>query len=156
MPETREEMLARMDRMRANRRGKGELTPKQQADMAEADAARRPMSTPADAEIERCCQVALTFVGSLDPGWKERIEIMLEVRNFCARQALGAMMGYCLDRSLHLEIPSHPFFEPGNHPMLEKPCEECGVMFSPKVPGERFHDNNCGFAFQRKQARKAG
>jgi len=155
MAETHEEMLARMERMRVARtvKSKGELTPKQQADMAEAEAARHA-PLPGDDELEAKCQAVLDFVGSLDPGWKQRLAIMREVRMSSARQDLGAMCGYVLDRSLHLEIPAHPFFEPGNHPMREKDCEwtKCRKPFRPAVPGQRFCSNDCGIAFIKQVA----
>lgn len=158
MAETHEEMLARMEKMR-QARSKPIETTATQIDEARRDHPMLELDTETNSvrvaeidAIEHSCQVTLDFVGSLDAGWKQRIAIMRESRSFNARQALGAMCGYVLDRSLHLEIPSHPFFEPGNNPMAEKQCElaGCGVTFTPAQPGQRFHSNECGFAYLRK------
>lgn len=106
--------------------------------------------------IEECAEEVAKWIGGRDPDWGKRIEILMTDKGFSYRQALGSMCGYVLDRSLHLELPSHPYFEPGAHPFQEKICEwpPCGKTFAPKVPGQRFHDNSCGTAFLKNKEKE--
>jgi len=108
-----------------------------------------------DKWIEECCEEVLKFTGSLAPEWANRIAIARSERNWTSRQFLGAMIGWMLDNGYHLTAPQHPFFQPGAVPMVEKPCELCGKLFKPIIPGQRFCSETCGISYLKKMEAKA-
>lgn len=116
-----------------------------------------PAGPGRDGRIERACEVICEFVGEQAPLWKERIAIAREAKAWNARQFVCAMLGYMLDRSLHLEAPAHPYLEPGNTYMAEKSCAlaSCGKTFRPLVPGQAYCSNPCGFKAAKEREASA-
>lgn len=116
----------------AHTRDRSDLTPKTDANGA------RPH------DLNDCAEHLVSWIGTLDPMWKERLTIMRAERGFTASQMLGTCAAYVLDESLHMILVPHEALQPNPWRVGEQMrCQGCETLFNPKYPGQPFCSNAC-------------
>lgn len=103
-------------------------------------------------ENELAAQRILDFCNGIDPAWSERLRAVREERGFSPLQTVGAFVGYVLDNSFHMEIPTHPYFHDGKFAASrERECPECHQTFKALHPGQVCCSNPCGRVYFARQ-----
>jgi hypothetical protein len=92
-------------------------------------------------ELRKFAGKFLRWLGTLDPTWATRIEILRTDKKLDSLQTLGSLAARTLERAEHTVLANHPFFEPGVVAMVDPVCPACGEKFAPKYPGQRGHLN---------------
>jgi hypothetical protein len=96
-----------------------------------------PIQAQPDGEsLKRNASEVLTWISSLEPLWRDRIEALKQERGFDDIEALTSLCGYTLDNSLHMIVPKHPILEGVPWQADEKNCPECGVSYHEKYPSQ--------------------
>lgn len=101
--------------------------------------------------LEKAAKFLLAHIGSLDPTWKSRLEILKSERGFTDVQALGSMVGYALERGEHLLCPTHPYFEPDYHGAATGDVAicACGQAYKVAYPGQPYCSNACAMKYRK-------
>lgn len=105
--------------------------------------------------LEECCSAVIAWVGSLDPAWEKRIQILREERGFSDKDIAGSLIAYPLDHSMHMEITTHPTLQAagvGVHLGATFTCEMCGVEAHRKYAGQpALCSNRCANGFYARR-----
>lgn len=127
------------------------------AEPLESREEKYPQAPPAAHSLDECAEAIIEWVAALDPAWGDRVKVLRDERNLSAKQALGSMVGYVLDQSLHMIVPNNPAFETTLREAQEAICRlpSCGKPFSRRYPGEPFHSNECARAWHAEHGAAA-
>lgn len=101
-----------------------------------------------DQLIIESARILLPFIASLDPLWRDEIDVMRSERGFDELQTIGALVGYTLEQQAHMWIPQHPFFSDTHRPAgTRQACPQCGEGWIVAYPGQPVCSNACAIAF---------
>lgn len=93
----------------------------------------------------------LAFIGTLDPMWANRLEIVQTDRHLDNIQTLGSLVVRPLDAGEHTVVSSHPFFAGDYTPTSQTTkCPVCEQDFQPGHPGQPVCSNDCALIFYKK------
>ena len=89
----------------------------------------------------------LHYIGSIEPLWKERIDITRSEFSLDDLQILGAYVGSVLDGGQHTVVPRHAFFEPGfvavDTSGGDNICPVCQKPWAPAYASQPVCSNAC-------------
>lgn len=90
----------------------------------------------------------IKYIGSFDPTWEARMEIMRSERAMDELQVIANTVAQVLERAEHMTVPSNPYFEDDfGSAYDERPCKWCEKPFRPEYPGQPLCSNNCAKHF---------
>lgn len=109
--------------------------------------------TPRDRQINDAASLLLDWIKGIDPTFAANIDAAMEEHGWNARQCIGAWCAYVLENDLYIQVPTHPFFEPGftgtgGQQVL---CDVCEQPFAVAFPGQKSCGNACAVERARRE-----
>lgn len=87
--------------------------------------------------VADCAPRVLAWIGSLDPDWAQRIEIMKSERGFDDKTILASLCAHVLENNLHMTLPAHEAVQGMYWTPDEVRCPVCDRLYLMKYPDQR-------------------
>lgn len=92
-----------------------------------------------ETKLADAAHTLIEWITSLDPTWRQKIDIALAEYGFTEQQLIGNWIGFVLDTDNHTAVSARPEFQPDFQPALtERVCDACEKPFRAKFAGQRW------------------